>query len=422
MSEDNKATRKAKSAAKKAARAERNINPAPSTDTVSPTLIAKIQDDIKTKSTETPAIGVPKIGTPAPMDAKDYVIPNVPEVTAQAEVQNPSDITNTPKLSPWEQMMANRRKSLQQEKTDAAKMQKYYSLTSALKALGDMGATAIGGAIGGKAIDSAPKVEPYQQSKGYIDAFERAKAANEALRRLDDTEFQLKYADEQKAEERAYRAELAKAEREYNAQVAKEERAYRKDMAMLEHELRKAERAENRAEEERIKKEILTLTHAHEEKMKQYSLKMVNEQMSGKNKDADTNTPIPFTFQNLTKVDIPRHLYPELLGWALSKGKIGDEHVDEDNVEIVLRRHPELVNSFLNVYGLGTKVEETPVVEKQTEEKPKQSFWQKLTNSPQRTAGVVIGNGNQNTPEEHIEETGSGMSLEEADKKWSNKK
>jgi hypothetical protein len=359
MSEDKKAVRKAKSAARKAAREEKKIDraiqPATNVDMVSPTVASKVQEDIRTKSLESPQLNVPKIDTPAPMDARDYVIPNVPDVTAQAEVQNPSDITNTPKLSAWEEMMANRRKSLQQEKTDAAKMQKYYSLTSALKALGDMGATAIGGAIGGKAIDSAPKVEPYQQSKGYIDAFERAKAANDALRKLDDTEFQLKYADEQKAEERAYKAELDKLDKQWQKDMVDYRAKIEQAVAANNMQLKAKLEAERDAREQEYWKERAGINHKYNMEDKAASRDIVELQMSGKKAGADTNTPIPFTFQNLTKVDIPRNLYPEMFQWAKSLGNVNGEIIDDDNVETILRRHPELVEGFLRLYGIGSE-------------------------------------------------------------------
>ena len=251
-------------------------------------------------------------------------------------------------LSPWEQMLADRREALKQEKTDAAKMQKYYALADSLKALGKMGATAIGGAIGGNALDSATTVGEYKASRGYIDAFEKAKQANEALRKLDDTEFQLAYSKAQRDEDRAYNEKMVAAERKY-----------RTDMMMLEHELRKAEKAEDREWEERVKKDILKLTQSFEREMKDKSLEIVRMQMGVDSEEKKDS--IPFTFQNLTKVDIPKNLYPELINWAISLGQIGNDYVDAENAEIVLRKHPELVNSFLNLYGLGAKPETVEV-------------------------------------------------------------
>lgn len=272
-------------------------------------------------------------------------------VVGKAEVQNPTGITNpaveAAKPKTLSELLADQRKAAVKDKTDAAKMQKYYALTDAFSALGKMGGAAVGGAIGGNMLDSAPIVADYQPSRGYLDAFEKAKQANDRIRALDDRSFQLAYNKQQRDEERAY------AE-----QKAKEDREYRKEIMMLEHKLRKAEREEDRKAEEEAKMRILEVTQAHEEKLKRMSVGMVNTQMSGKKKDGEEDS-IPFTFQNLTKVNIPKNLYPEMLNWALTLEQVGDDIIDEDNVETVLRKHPELVNSFLNVYGFGTKPEVT---------------------------------------------------------------
>ena len=130
-------------------------------------------------------------------------------------------------LSPWEQMLADRRETLKQDKTDAAKMQKYYALSDALKAIGKMGGTAIGSTIGGgKAIDNASPVGEYKASRGYLDAFEKAKNANEKLRALDEYELKLDYAERQKADERAYNEKQKADERSYQKEVKTDERAY----------------------------------------------------------------------------------------------------------------------------------------------------------------------------------------------------
>ena len=295
-------------------------------------------------------------------------------------------------------------------------MQKYYALTDALNAIGKMGGAAIGGAIGGDVLGGAPNVGEYKESRGYLDAFERAKQANDRLRALDEKEFQLAYNKAQRDEERAY-SDAARAE----------DRKYRKDLMLLEHELRKAEKADDRAWEERVKKEILELTHAHEEKMKNMSMDIVKLQMGDKEKEQKEDS-IPFTFSNMTKTDIPKNLYTEMLKLALSQGKIDEDYVDEDNVEIVLRKHPEFVNKFLNIYGLGTQPEETQVVatEETVEEpapKQKASFFNKTT-----TGGLGGGYNYAYDPnfkpkkESSSNETSAGEDSVDANKKWAHKK
>lgn len=284
--------------------------------------IRDIQQKMPTGATQKKATGAPKVVRPAepkPLTFSDY--------------------------------LAKQRENLKQDKTDAEKMQKYYALTDVFNALGKMGGAAVGGAIGGNMLDSAPAVGEYQQSRGYLDAFERAKQANDRLRALDEQEFGLAYNKQQRDEERAY-----------NEKIRAEERKYKAELMRLESELRQAEKAGDREAEEKFRLKVLELTQAHEEKLKSMSVGMVNTQMGGGNRQSQTQEDfIPFTFQNLTTANIPKNLYSELLSWASSLGEVGDEFVDAENAETFLRQNPELVNRFLNLYGYGTKPETTSV-------------------------------------------------------------
>lgn len=334
-----KETRKAKAAAKKAQKEAKNIGSVVS-DNVKQNLQNQI-NNTKASFSDAETLGKPANNLNADTNNK---------VEAQSVTQaiTPNNTVEQPKpAQTFSDMLAPFREKAKQEKTDAVKMQKYYALADALKSLGHMGGAAIGGAIGGNVLDSAPKVGEYQQSRGYIDAFEKAKKANDRLRDLDDYEFKLNLSKQQRDEERAY-----------NEKVRAEERKYRAELMRLESELRQAEKAGDREAEEKFRLMVLELTQAHEEKLKRMSVDMVNTQMAGKTKDVEEDT-IPFTFQNLTKIDIPKNLYPEMLNWALTLGQVGEDTIDEDNVETILRKNPELVNSFLNLYGYGTKPETT---------------------------------------------------------------
>lgn len=145
------------------------------------------------------------------------VTPNAKVTAAKAEVTTP------PTASTFSDMLAQRRnelrKTAEQDKTDAVKMQKYYALTDALGALGKMGGAAIGGAIGGGMGDSAPIVADYQPSRGYVEAFEKAKQANERLRALDEQDFQLTYAKQQRDEEREYKAKTDALDKKYQKEM-----------------------------------------------------------------------------------------------------------------------------------------------------------------------------------------------------------
>ena len=264
----------------------------------------------------------------------------VPE-TVTPEV--PVETTQT-----FSDMLAPYREKAKQDKTDAVKMQKYYALTDALGAIGKMGGAAIGGAIGGNALDSAPNVGEYKRSAGYLDAFEKAKQANDRLRDLDDYEFKLNLSKKQRDEERAYNENVANAEREY-----------RKEMILLENELRKAEKAEDRAAEEALKLKILELTQNHEEKLKKMSMEIVEKQMRGKPASDDESTGIATIFDDdrvayLDKSDIA----------ALMKRYINREYngklINEENFDAFISQNPQLVEKYLKTIGKDVKFMSLP--------------------------------------------------------------
>ena len=118
----------------------------------------------------------------------------------------------------WQGMLDANKKTLQQEKTDAEKMQRYYALTDALKAIGKIGGSAVGGAIGGNMLDSAPAVGEYKESRGYINAFEKAKQANDRLKALENEEYKLAYSRQISEADRAYKAEQDNINREWTAE------------------------------------------------------------------------------------------------------------------------------------------------------------------------------------------------------------
>jgi hypothetical protein len=165
-------------------------------------------------------------------------IPSV-SVPGGVSVETPSTAT-IEKPKSFAEVLADRysdmRKTAEKEKTDAAKMQKYYALTDALRAIGQLGGTAVGGAIGGDLPDSAPAVDPYKESRGYLDAFERAKKANDRIKELDEKGFQLALRDE----ERDYNAKAKEAENAYKAKMDAADKAWQIDFYNLRAEKEKA--------------------------------------------------------------------------------------------------------------------------------------------------------------------------------------
>jgi hypothetical protein len=169
---------------------------------------------------------------------------------------------------------------------------------------------------------------------------------------------------------------------------------------------------------------VATLRGEYGVKEKEIGYNTVKLQMSGKDKEEES--PITYTFHDMTKADIPRHLYSDMISWALSKGQIGEDYVDEDNVELVLRKHPEIVNSYLNVHGLGTKPEESPVVDEQI---PNESTGLTEEQQAQIMQGLdprIIGRWyRKNKKQEENTESNVNSDIEpssDVKKKWASKK
>lgn len=254
------------------------------------------------------------------------------------------------------------RKAAKREKTDAAKMQKYYALTDALRAIGQLGGTAVGGAIGGDLPDSAPAVDPYKESRGYLDAFERAKKANDRIKELDEKGFSLALRDEQRAydqamreEDRAYKEKLDALDKQWQKDFYDYRSKIDQAIAQGNMELQAKLREEQEAREQEYWEKRNAITQQHDINMKAWSERIVNKQMG---LDANGNPKedgVDFAFydDNVKPTKIPAKRYKEMLAHYASMGKIGDTVVDEENVVSILKSNPQLVKSFLAKYGEG---------------------------------------------------------------------
>lgn len=320
-----------------------------------------------------PITGQAVVQNPAGLsEINDGRLPSLPDIKGQAVVQNPSGLAGAEeKPMTLSDYLAEQRANLQKDKTDSVKMQKYYALTDALKALGQMGGSAIGGAIGGNVLDSAPAVDAYKESRGYLDAIENAKQANERLRALDDKAFNLALRDE---------------ERSYEQQQKKLDRDFQRDMKKLDAELRAAEADKDFQKRAELQKEMAELQHQHDmekeelraksekelRKMiiegnlaeKRISKEIVDTQMgkSGSSSSASatggtpvqtrfTGKKIPVIFKDKTMVDIPSDAY-DVIKDSIMGQEIGDELVDKDNVNRIIRDNPQLVNEYMKILGL----------------------------------------------------------------------
>lgn len=400
-----------------------------------PTNVERASEKLRNEANAPKAINVGTPVLPALRATNENTVKSeIPSVSVPGgvSVETPSTAT-IEKPKSFADVLADRyaemRKTAEKEKTDAAKMQKYYALTDALRAIGQLGGTAVGGAIGGDLPDSAPAVDPYKESRGYLDAFERAKKANDRIKELDEKGFQLALRDE----ERDYNAKAKEAENAYKAKMDAADKAWQidfynlraeKEKAIAEGNLKlKAELdAKEAAKQQEYLKERMAIQQQYERELKALSERIVRIQMGedvdGTGKKLGKTTP--FTFHNGSKIDIPQSLYPEMLKFFASKGKIGEEVVDEENIESVLRNHPDMVNGFLRIYGLGEEipVEETIVEETIEEEETPKTAWRP---DPNKFYGYGFGYL-PSQPKSKKGNDGNTETTTEAESKWANKK
>lgn len=295
-------------------------------------------------------------------------LPKGPDLTGKAVVQNPSGIisqeehakrkaqSEKKESSPFSDLMAPLRAAAVKDKTDAVKMQKYHALSDVFNALGKMGGAAIGGAIGGNMLDSAPNVGEYKESRGYLDAFENAKKANERLRALDVQEFQLAYDKRKRDEDRAYDKQTREAEhaykresdrlnREWTAEQNRINREWQKAVADQDFERQAALKKELARMEQNFKLQYQSINNAHEEALKRIGMETVQAQYDLYNPKS------PVMFDDGRVVNLTKNQKENLL--ENFKGQtIGGVVVDEDNIDIVLRSNPDAFSGYFDLIGV----------------------------------------------------------------------
>lgn len=210
--------------------------------------------------------------------------------TMQAPENKPQDLKKIdekietykqmPVLSPWEKMMAERRNSYVKEKTDAEKMQRYHALTDVFNAFGKMGGSVVGGAIGGDALVGTSAKE-YQPNRGYLDAIEKAKTANDRIRALDDTAYQLQANKQLRDEQWAREDKKIAEQREYEAKVRQIDMDFKTRLTLLQQQLEEAMKDKDFARKAQLEKEMLALRNQYS--MDQIALKSVIGSGSSKN-------------------------------------------------------------------------------------------------------------------------------------------
>lgn len=291
-------------------------------------------------------------------------------VTGKAEVQNPTGVTNPtveaakpPTLS---ELLAEQRKAAVKDKTDAAKMQKYYALTDAFNALGKMGGVAVGGAIGGNMLDSAPIVADYQPSRGYIDAFEKAKQANDRIRALDEKVFNLAARDE----ERAYNDKVRAADRKYQEEQNKLNREFQAEQNRLTREWNKAVADGNREAQAQIERDLAVLRHQNDMALQRLRNQgALDEKTAGQaysKWQADMYNTTPIRFSDGTTIKIPDNYY-EAIRRSLINTKVNDKAITKDNVDSFIVNNPALINQYLADWGFSTSSAPTTTNEPKNE-------------------------------------------------------
>ena len=352
-------------------------NPPASTGTTQPSLNGTIAEKMGF-STETDSAGNTVVKYPQQLQgAADAIKTAVTTPTAATTGTTPTE----PKPTIMD-YLEERRKTLAKEKTDAAKMQRYYALTDALNAIGKMGATAIGGAIGGNVPDSAPIVGEYKESRGYLDAFERAKKANDKLQDIDNEYYKLAlrdderayqkglrdeavarqekakaddraYAEQQRAEQRAYEKEVREMERAYQKEQKEEDRKWQKTFAAYQNALTKAARKEDREAEAKLRKELADKENefkkASELRKQNFEIKIAEIKNQGSGGKGGSNGGYETrTLKDGSDIVVPKATYEAMKGYF--SGQMGG-YIDDAELEQYIYENPQAVNDYLAPRG-----------------------------------------------------------------------
>ena len=360
-------TRKEKATKAQNKRQERNVKPF---------LADVVQNDIKAKSitpveqpiakpAEIAPVSTENTGEQSTFNAEAARVP-IPKVDSTNLVSKANKtVTPLNTLTPWEQMLANQRKQYEQDKTDAVKMQKYYALTDALNAIGKMGGAAIGGAIGGDVLGGAPNVGEYKESRGYLDAFERAKQANDRLRALDEKEFTLAYNKVQKDEDRAHQAKLIQDERAYKLEMDKLDKQWQKDMIDYKAKIEQAALENNLELKAKYEKEAAERDQQYFEKRAEINHKYnMEEKALGyqySKWQANTYNTTPVLFNDGTAMMIPDNFYNSIRYSLINQG------MDKDEAGAYIINNPEFVKNYLGKFGInGASMAQQPQSSQQT--------------------------------------------------------
>ena len=193
-------------------------------------------------------------------------------------------------------------------------------------------------------LDSAPAVPEYKESRGYLDALERARKANDRLRELDDKQFSLAYSKQQRDEERAYNEKTRAEERAYQAEQNRLNREYQAEQARITREWNKAVADGDFARKAELEKELLDIKNRYAAADDQRSREYLQMQYDLYNK------PQPVMFSDGSVANFTSDQLSTML--ENYKGKtVGGVKITKDNFGEVLRNNPAEFAGYLKMIG-----------------------------------------------------------------------
>lgn len=301
-----------------------------------------------------------KVTTDTTEKPKNKIYQAIPEETINAATQavqetlNPTVETET--APTIEDMLAGLRKPVEDQKTSAEKMQRYYALTDAMKALGRMGGAAVGGAIGGDVLAGATPVE-YKPNRGYLDAIENAKKASDRLRSIDDTGFKLAFSKQQRDEERAYQTQKTKEEREYQAAREARQREWDKELLEIKAEIEKAALEGNYKLKTELETKMATMQQQFKKDMEaikhRYAIEERQTVSANQQAQLDAYNNVPLAFDDGTAMNLTKGQQDGMRLFFMGK-EIDGVIVDKDNVDAVIRANPQLAREYMRIIGGAT--------------------------------------------------------------------
>jgi hypothetical protein len=321
-----------------------------------------------------PITGKAEVMNPAGLAGPNRDFENVEEVSpivGKAEVSNPAGLAGVERPKTFSDYLADQRKILTKDKTDAVKMQKYYALTDALGAIGKMAGTAVGGGIGGDTLGGATVVPEYKPSRGYVDAFERARQANDRLRALDDKEFQLAYNQQMRDEDRAYKAKVDALDKKWQKDMFDYKTKIQQAIEQGNMKLRAQLEAEARQTAWDYQTERDAILHENAMEIKRASERIVDKQMGGKGNVAGKDF-IPVRFSNRKVVNVPVAYYNEIANSLMGRD-VNGKYIDKTNVRQFIEDNPDIINDYLVDYGIIEAKEPNVVIETEAKEADSES-------------------------------------------------